>query len=369
MSDKLTEELEEQRKQRPTPKLSNPEQTRERLQDWFTGRMPEARALRIADFSIPEASGMSNLTLLFDLHWTEDDTARQCSCVARVQPSGQKLVFPEYDLGMQYRAMDLLRDVIPVPPLMGLEEDPAVLGVPFYVMQKVEGVVPPDIPPLHMAGWVHDDTTPVEREHLWWSGIDAVCKLHAVDWRQAGFDFLHHPERGGERALDQQLHYWEHYLHWAREGLPHPEYERCMRWFHDHKPEEEDTGLCWGDCRMGNTMFTPDYSGVAAILDWEMVTLGNRVQDIAWWWFLDESMSAGLGIPRLEGFPGEEEHIAYWQKKTGLDDSAYRYYKLFTAFRFGIIMTRTALCSGNEDPVGSNFITPIMVRLLEEMGG
>ena len=361
---------EEMRELRPTPKLADPDAARRGLERWFASRLESAQEVKITGFTIPENSGMSNITLLFDLEWQDGEGGHRQSYAARMQPAEGKLVFPEYDLSMQYRAMAGVRGKVPVPPLAGLEEDPSVLGTPFYVMEKVEGIVPPDMPPMHMAGWLHDDATPAEREHLWWKGVEAMCRVHAVDWKQAGFDFLYHPESGGERVLDQQLHYWGHYLHWAVEGIPHPEYERGLQWFMDNKPPpDEDVGLCWGDSRMGNTMFTPDRREVAAVLDWEMVTLGNRVQDLAYWVLLDETLALGINIPRLEGMPGEEETVRFWAKTTGLDAGSYMYYKFFALWRFGVIITRTAICSGNEDPKGSNFVTPMMEKMLAELGG
>ncbi len=364
------DDVDEMRQLRPTPKLADPDAARRGLEKWFAGRLKGREKVKITDFSTPENSGMSNITLLFDMQWQDGEGQHRHPYVARLQPSQGKLVFPKYDLSMQYRAMEGVQEQVPVPLLIGLEEDPAVIGVPFYVMEKVEGIVPSDMPPMHMAGWLYDDATPAEREHLWWKGVEAMCKVHGVDWKKAGFDFLYHPELGGERVLDQQLHYWGHYLRWAPEGIPHPEYERGFQWFLDNKPPlDEDVGLCWGDSRMGNTMFTPDRQEVAAVLDWEMVTLGNRVQDLSYWILLDQTLSLGMSIPRLEGMPGEEETVRFWSDKTGLDATHYMYYKFFALWRFGLILTRTAICSGSEDPKGGNFVTPMMEKMLSELGG
>ena len=359
----------EMQQQRPTPKLADPDAAQRGLRQWFAERHSGAENIKITDFSIPENSGMSNITLLFDLAWRDGKGPHQQSYVARLQPTEGKLVFPEYDLSVQYRAMAGVQKQVPVPPLFGLEEDPAVIGTPFYVMEKVEGIVPPDMPPMHMAGWLCDDATPKQREHLWWKGVEAMCKVHEVDWKKAGFDFLNRTERA-ERALDQQLDYWGHYLRWAPEGIPHPEYERGFQWFLDNKPPpDEDVGLCWGDSRMGNTMFTPDRKEVAAVLDWEMVTLGNRVQDLSYWVLLDQTLSVGMSVPRLEGMPDEDETVNFWARKTGLDSTHYLYYKFFALWRFGLILTRTAICSGSEDPKGGNFVTPMMEKMLSDLGG
>lgn len=370
----IVTDTDEMLKARSTPGLQDADAARTRLQQWFAdggGELPaSAEDVRIDKFEIPQSSGMSNITLLFDLHWRDGGEDFSRSCVARVQPdpSHGKLVFEEYDMSLQYRCMDLLKGKAPVPVMLGLEMDASVLGMPFYIMEKLDGVVPPDIPPLHMAGWVKEECSPAERENLWWKGIEAMCQVHAVDWRSGGFEFLDRPERG-DTALDQLLHTWDRYLQWAPDGLPHPEYERCLQWLYDNQPQKERYGLCWGDSRLGNTMYTPDRKEVLAALDWEMAGLGDQVRDLAWWCFLDYSMTEPLGIPRLEGFPGEEETLKFWEKRTGQDGSAFHYYRLATAFYFGVIMTRTSICSGAEDPVGANFMTPVMVECLNRMGG
>ena len=365
----ITDTEEMRQHQRPTPKVGDPEKVRLALQDWFAERLGDVGAVRIPELNIPEASGMSNITLIFDVLWRDGSGDQSKGYAARLQPNAGKLVFPEYDLGLQYHCMDKLKDLVPVPAMLGLELDPAVIGQPFFIMEKLDGVVPPDMPPMHLAGWVAEQTTLAQREQLWWSGLEAMAKVHAADWRSLGFEFMHHPERGGEHATAQLLHYWQEYLRWAPEGIPHPEYERCMQWFIDNRPEDELTGLCWGDARLGNTMYTPDYKSVLALLDWEMAVLGNPVKDLAWWLFLDEAVSKHLGIGQLEGFPTEEESVAYWRRATGLDASAYQYYKLHAAYAFGLILTRTAICSGADDPAGNNFITPVMSRMLDELGG
>ena len=371
--EQLTEqEINEMKGQRSTPKVADQAATQRDLTAWFTRRLESEGGSEVAipSFQVPESSGMSNITLLFPLRWRDSDgRQRERRCVARLRPAGQRVVFPDYDLSVQYRLMDGLKGRVPVPLLLGLEEDASVLGQPFYVMEHVDGIVPPDIPPMHMGGWVYDDTTPTEREHLWWIGLDAMAQVHSVSWREDGFDFLF-GRTPGETAQQQIFSYWEHYLRWAPEDVPVPEYERAFEWFSANRPPDDEahTGLCWGDARLGNTLFTPDRREVAAVLDWEMSVIGDPVQDLGWWLFLDRSMSEGLGVPRLEGFPGERESIDYWARTTGRDPGACKYYQAWTAFNFGLIMIRTSLCSG-LDPLATNFVTPLMEKTLAELKG
>jgi aminoglycoside phosphotransferase (APT) family kinase protein len=98
--------------------------------------------------------------------------------------------------------------------------------------------------------------------------------------------------------------------------------------------------LCWGDARIGNMIF--DDFRCVAVLDWEMVTLGNPVKDLAWFLFLDHHHSGGIDAPRLEGFPHREETIERWEERTGLSARHVAYYETYAAFRFSVIMIRLA---------------------------
>ena len=90
----------------------------------------------------PTSSGFSNETLLFDLAWSEGGHAKSEKLVVRIQPIGYQ-VFPEYDLGLQFRTMQLLATTdVPVPRMLWLEpEDKSIFGAPFYVMAYVDGLV------------------------------------------------------------------------------------------------------------------------------------------------------------------------------------------------------------------------------------
>src|SRR5437868_3768529 len=129
-----------------TPDLDG---TRVRLASWLSGKLPPgSEQLEISELSIPQGAGHSNATLLFDARWREREGSRSGGFVARVRPSGRG-VFPEYDMQLQFRCMQILgaHSAIPVPKMLWFEDDPSVLGQPFYLMEKLDGIVPPDNPP------------------------------------------------------------------------------------------------------------------------------------------------------------------------------------------------------------------------------
>src|SRR5215472_4704173 len=129
------------------------ESTRSQLSDWLAGRLPRGAAPQISDVQIPQGAGHSNETLLFDARWHEGGAERAGGFVVRVRPGG-RAVFPEYDIALQFRCMQILgtRTSVPVPRVLWFEEDAQILGQPFYVMEKIDGVVPSDNPPYAIAG-------------------------------------------------------------------------------------------------------------------------------------------------------------------------------------------------------------------------
>ena len=126
------------------------------------------------------------------------------------------------------------------------------------------------------------------------------------------------------------------------------------------------TRLCWGDARIGNIIFSEDCSEVAAVLDWEMAVLGNPVQDLAWYCFIDNTFADGLGLPRLEGLPSYEESIARWQSATGYDAGDFPYYWIFAGMRYGLILSRIMMATGQEQEIQQNFVCTLLERYLDE---
>ena len=83
----------------------------------------------------------------------------------------------------------------------------------------------------------------------------------------------------------------------------------------------------WGDARINNQIFDDDHR-VAAVVDWEMVTLADPMMDVAWWLFLDRHFHEGIPADRLEGFPTREEMIARYEEVSGRETHDLRYYEV-----------------------------------------
>lgn len=351
--------------QRPTPVLDNPEETRSKLESWLSAQLGDT--VSIPSLSVPEGTGMSNITMVFDAQ----HGGAEAAYVARIEPRGEYLAFPEYDLGIQCRVMEMLaaNSDIPVPEILAKELTGEVLGQPFYIMKKTDGVIPPDMPPYHMDGWLTEEA-PDTRRQLWLAGLKRLAQVNTLDISspaiQSALNACAIP-----RSLDEQLTYWENYYQWGYqrngERLPHDVAASTLQWLRDHQPKEQAVALCWGDSRMANVIFSADKTDVAALLDWEMVALGDPLQDVAWWIYMDELFSHGLDFPPLEGFPGRQESAEAWAQLSGFNTDQLHYYLVFAGLRFALLLGRMSIGMGNEDSINSHFSSCFEVKYLEKI--
>ena len=352
------------KEERPTPLVEDLDGTRTKLEGWFSERRDTT--ITITGLDIPEGTGMSNVTLLFDIHWQQDGRNHSQSCVARLQPEIERPVFPSYDLIEQYHVMEAVgrHSDIPVPTLLGLETDPGLLGVQFYIMEYTAGRIPSDMPPYNMDGWMMHETSEAQREVMWRSAVDVMSRYHKLDHKVLGYEAI----AEGDTPLQQQLAYWLEYHDWAMEGTHHEIGAAALHWLQANKPENEPTVLCWGDSRIGNIIFSENLENVAAVLDWEMAVMGNPVQDIAWFNFIDSAFAEGLGAPRLPGLPSYEDTVAQWQQASGHSARDYDYYVVFAAMRYGLILSRIMLATDQADQVQENFASLLLKKHLQRVG-
>lgn len=350
----------------PAPR--DPVETSRILATWLSRQRPGMGEVVVDGLQTPQSNGFSNDTFLFEAEWRGDHGAERRGLVARLEPHGYN-VFPEYDLPAQAHIMNILRaeGSVPVPEVLWLENDPAVLGVPFYVMERIDGRIPTDSPPYHTGGWVAE-IEPRERERLWWSGLETMASIHRLDWRRLGLDFVARPQLGAA-GMAQQLAYCERYFAWAARGKPQPIAEAAFAWIRRNLPQEEHLAFCWGDARIGNMIFRD--GRCVAVLDWEMATIGDPEMDLAWWLFLDRHHSEALGVPRLEGFPSVEATVARYEELLQRRMRHLRFYEIFAAFRFAIIMMRIAqmlavygLLPADSDMETNNTVTQLLERSL-----
>lgn len=344
------------------------EATSRQLETWLAGRIDGATEVTISGLDAPAATGHSSETMLFDASWTAGGADHSASLVLRTAPEGHA-VFLDYDLGLQYAVIDAVarNSSVPVPPLRWMEPDPSVIGRSFLVMDRVDGLVPPDRLPYTMEGWLLG-ADPADQARLQKSGYEVLADIHAIDWRAAGLDRLDQ-ERYGRIGLEQQLGHYREFLEIGREGEPQPALADALNWLSHNRPSPEpEPVLLWGDARIGNVIYS-DFEP-AAVLDWEMATLGPREVDVAWMHLFERFFSEFLGVDNLPGFVPVEESVAAYEARSGVRVSDLEWYTIFGAFRYAVIMMRVikATLASGEDPgftTQDNVALSMMVDLLE----
>lgn len=308
-------------------------QTRAALARWLA-RRAGVPGVQVGELSIPGLSGFSNETLLFDATWDDGGGPETRALVVRVEPSGHQ-VFPSTEFDTQVRVLRALRaeGSVPVPDVLWFEEDRSVLGDRFLAMPRVEGQVPADNPSYHAEGWVVALSEP-DRARLWLAGIDAMAAVHRLDRVRVGLQWI------PVRAPEEQLALDRTYRHFAAGDAPYPLVDGALELLAaSTPPAPEVAALCWGDSRIGNMIFAPDLS-VAAVLDWEMVTAGDPVQDLAWYLLVDRHHHEAFGVPRLAGFADRAATIARWESSSGRSAEHLAWYELLGAVRYAAILTR-----------------------------
>jgi aminoglycoside phosphotransferase (APT) family kinase protein len=321
----------------------DPEALRAALEGWLVTKFPADAKPSVAEVSSPSETGMSSETLLFDAQWEEGGKPAAQSFVARVEPDPNDCpVFPLYDLEGQFKLLAYLREHsrIPVPVVRWLELDPSHLGAPFFVMERAEGRVPPDVLPYTFGSWV-TEATPDERRQLQDSSVGILADLHEIDASVPALDFLEF-DLPGATPLERHFENQRRYYQWMRGDRRHPIIEQTFAWLETNWPSEEgETVVSWGDSRIGNVMydgFTP-----SAVLDWEMAARGPRELDVGWMIFLHcffQEITTMAGQPGLADFMQPAEVVATYEARTGKALKNIDWFQVYAGLRHGIVMAR-----------------------------
>jgi aminoglycoside phosphotransferase (APT) family kinase protein len=312
------------------------------LEKWMATKLPSNAGLRIDGLDIPQASGLSALTVLFSASWFEQGRARTEHMVARSVPKSGG-VFETADLGREFNLFRTLKQTgaIPIPSPLFLEtEDDSILGAPFMVMSRVDGRVARDDPPYTVQGWVMD-LAPVDRAKLVDNALASLAALHALNCNELGLAWLGDNDMGNP-SIGVKLKGWRRYFDWASNGEPNPLIELAFEKLKSNAPQaESETVISWGDARLGNMIVADDLS-VAAVIDWEMAGLGCREIDLAWWLYTRRFHTEAIGTPLPEGFPSEEEVLLRYAQLSGYTPKNIDYYVLFAGLRLSIAFVRLA---------------------------
>lgn len=325
----------------------DPEVLRGRLEQWLAGVVESTDGPSVGELSGTDANGMSSDTVLFDASWVgRDGTSYKEHLVARIAPDLDDVpVFPWYDMTGQFDTIRLVHELteVPVPAPRWCETDPTAIGAQFFVMNRVDGHVPPDVLPYPFGdNWLYD-ATPDNQQRLQRSTVEAVAALHAIDDAPARFPWLERGESGDSRLRRHVAHTRAWYDVVASEGGQSPLVERAFAWLDQHWPaSESEPVLCWGDARIGNVIyddFTP-----AALLDWEMAGLGPRELDVTWLvagHLVFQSLTEALGLPGMPDFLRPDDVATHYHSLTGYEIRDLDFFLAYAATQWAIVFLRT----------------------------
>jgi aminoglycoside phosphotransferase (APT) family kinase protein len=306
----------------------------------------DARGLGAGEIDVtPIGEGHSNVTYALRRDGEE--------LVLRRPPRGP-LPPSAHDVLREARVLSALAGRARVPAVLGVCDDPSVIGAPFYLMQKLDGhVVTRELP--------RELDTPEDRRRIGEELVDALVEVHAVDWRAAGLEGFGKPSGYLERQLRRFLGLWEHNR--TREI---PAVEAVGEWLREHLPESGPATVVHGDYRLGNTMMAPaPPARLVAIFDWEMATIGDPLADVGYLcqlWTDRNDPPGGLfelsGVTREEGFPSREELLARYEERSGRSMTDIRWYRTLALWKSIVFMEgnyKRAVSGATDDPYLKGF--------------
>jgi aminoglycoside phosphotransferase (APT) family kinase protein len=271
--------------------------------------------------------------------------------VLRRPPRGP-LLPTAHDVTREYRVLSALANTaVPTPRPILLCVDTEVIGAPFYLMERVHGVViRAELPPA----FVSDESS---RAALGYELIDRLADLHAVDWQSVGLGDFGKPQG----YLERQVHRWTGQLDASR-NRPLPDLDAVTEWLTTHLPESGAATIVHGDYRLDNAMFAPEPPAhIVAIFDWEMATLGDPLADLGYllsFWQEPGDPGLELGdsawrITTLPGFATRAQLVARYAERTGRQMEYVAFYVALAIWKLAILLEgsyRRHLAGTTDDP-------------------
>jgi aminoglycoside phosphotransferase (APT) family kinase protein len=320
----------------------DPEELRASIEAWLC---TTDLGSRVTTLEIPEHTGLSSLSGMLEVDG--DGLAAPARLVARLAPDASSVpVFPTYDLEKQFLVLDHLarHSEVPVPRVHHLELDARFLGVPFFVMDRIDGEIPPDILPYPFGSWL-SEADRADQRRLQDAAVAALAGVHRVELSPELEPRLRF-DRAGRTPLHRHIAEVRGYYDWcATDGVRSSVIEEGFSWLEENWPKSGAEGavLSWGDARIGNMIFR-DFTPVA-LLDWEMVGLAPREVDLAWMIYLHrwfDDIAASIDIEPMRHFMRLPDVVATYEAGSGSVVRNLRFFLFYAALRHGIIMFRVA---------------------------
>lgn len=219
---------------------------------------------------------------------------------------------------------------VPHPEGIAVCDDTDVLGACFYIMGHIDGWTPMGELPQPFRD------SPDLRRGIAWELVDAIAKLGQVDWRAAGLEGFGKPEGFLDRQVDRWLAHLDKIKFRDIPGL-----DEAASWLRDHTPRHFTPGIIHGDYQFANVMFHHGKPArMAAIVDWEMATVGDPLLDLAWilmtWPDPDENRDTGY--VDFSGMPSREDLLQRYTSRSGLPVDAMDYYIVLARFKMACVL-------------------------------
>lgn len=355
----------------------------ETVSRWLATVMPGGVTPHVTVESGVDSNGMSSETIILTGRWTQDGVPVEQKWVARVAPTDQDVpVFPSYRMDHQFEVLRLVSDLtdVPVPRVRWIEPTGDLLGSPFFLMDHVEGMVPPDVMPYTFGGNWFADAPAERRRELQDATVEVLATLHAIPRAMDTFGFLTEADPPGDTPLRRHFQWLRDWYEFATADIGRsPLVERSLAWLEDNFPAGVAAGepvLVWGDSRIGNVLYR-DFRPVA-VLDWEMATVGPRELDVAWIIFAHMVFQELAGLAGLPGLPDvlrEQDVRDTYQRLTGAELGDLRWFYVYSAVIWCVVFMRTGARRvhfgevDRPDDVESLFYHGgLLRRLIEEEG-
>lgn len=317
----------------------------DQLSQWLATVLPDRGAPQVIVENGIDANGMSSETILLTACWGAD----QQRLVARVAPAADDVpVFSTYRLDHQFELMRQVSELtdVPVPRVRWIDSTGDVLGTPFFLMDRVDGDVPPDVMPYTFGGNWFADAPPQHQRELQESTIEVLAALHTIPDAVHRFSFLTEVDPPGDTPLRRHFGWLKDWYEFAVPDIGRSALvERALQWLEEHFPTDVAAStpvLTWGDSRIGNVLYK-DFRPVA-VLDWEMATVGPRELDVSWMIFAHMVFQELAGLAGLPGLPDvlrEDDVRATYERLTGVTLGDLHWFYIYSAVIWCCVFMRT----------------------------
>ena len=264
-------------------------------------------------------------------------------------PAASARIDPNRTVGREIQLLNALSKTdVPHAALIRACSDEAVIGRMFYLMEEVDGFNATEkLPALHAAS---DEI----RYRMGLAIVDGALSLAAVDYKAVGLEDFGRPAG----FLERQVARWSNQLHGYRDydGWPGPDaigpVSEVAEWLEANRPVNFVPGIMHGDYHMANVMFRPDGPGLAAIVDWELATIGDPLIDLGWllatWPDQGPTRPPERSMIRWDGLPRRSELVTHYAAATARDLSRVEWYAVFACYKLGILLegTHARACAG-----------------------